>query len=541
MSVKRYGIYVAYPPTVDMGYEGLGRYLAAFLKGAAEREDVRFVLVCPSWTRKGLDDLLAAERVPRDHFEIRHPQKMPVALRAYEAISAYRRRRRERSREHRFVAWLRRIEGEAEGLILRRVASALSVRALVPLALTALLAAVTLLALSPLLIVAIIGHVLVRAAGLVARWLSGPSARINGWLHRVFAHPEDDSFVFRLYKLMEEAESKRILQLIETIPDVRAWYCPTAFWPAFHQIRAPKLMCVPDVVLRDFATDFSQVGGDRVLTTFEEVEAAIRAATNFVTYSEAVKWETLVDGYAVDSADVTVVHHAPNDLSSLVSIDGFSDKEGTSRRYCEALLAGALRRSNNPAYTNSLLNPSIKFLFYASQFRPNKNLFSLLRAYERLLHTRRIPHKLILTGRLSALPAVGHFIREHFLENEVLCLHGLTVQELAACYKLADLAVNPSLSEGGCPFTFAEALSVGTPVVMARIAVTEEVLTDSDLQAKTLFDPYDWQDIANRIEWALDHRDELLATQLLAYAGLAKRSWVDVVSEHIEVLDQISA
>ncbi|MFD2884495.1 glycosyltransferase [Pseudomonas lini] len=70
------------------------------------------------------------------------------------------------------------------------------------------------------------------------------------------------------------------------------------------------------------------------------------------------------------------------------------------------------------------------------------------------------------------------FISEHGLQNDVLCLYGLSIQELAACYKLADLAVNPSLSEGGCPFTFTEALSVGTPVVMARIAVTEEILVD---------------------------------------------------------------
>jgi glycosyltransferase involved in cell wall biosynthesis len=541
MPVKRYGIYVAYPPTVDMGHEGLGRYLAAFLKGAAQRKDVRFVLVCPSWSRKSLDALLAAEHVPKGHFEIRHPEKMPIMLRAYEAISAYRKRLRERSRWQRLVASLRKLEGRAEQFALRRLAGALTIGALVPLALGALLLVVMLLLLTPLLIVAAIGYLLLRGARLAMRWLRVPLAHANNRLQRVLMHPEDDSFVFRLYKLMEDAESQRMLKLIEGMPDVRAWYCPTAFWPAFHQIRAPKLMCVPDVVLRDFATDFSQIGGDRVLTTFEEVETAIRSATKFVTYSDAIKWETLVDGYAVDSADVTVVQHAPNDLSSLVAVDGFSDKEATSRRYCEVLLGNALRRSTNPSYSNNLINHSIKFLFYASQFRPNKNVISLLRAYEYLLRTRRIPHKLILTGKPSALPAVQQFICENFLENDVLCVHGLSLQELAACYKLADLAVNPSLSEGGCPFTFAEALSVGTPVVMARIPVTEEVLTDADLQEKMLFDPYDLKDIARRIEWALEHREELLAIQKKVYEGLAKRNWVDVVNEHIEVLDHISS
>ena len=91
------------------------------------------------------------------------------------------------------------------------------------------------------------------------------------------------------------------------------------------------------------------------------------------------------------------------------------------------------------------------------------------------------------------LPEIAQFIHKHNLQNDVLCLHDLSAQELAACYRLADLAVNPSLSEGGCPFTLTEALSVGTPVVMARIAVTEEVVTDPELQSLMLFDPYDWE------------------------------------------------
>lgn len=187
------------------------------------------------------------------------------------------------------------------------------------------------------------------------------------------------------------------------------------------------------------------------------------------------------------------------------------------------------------------MNAGFKYLFYASQFRPNKNLLSLLRAYEHLLRKKHISHKLILTGNPKSFPLVNAYIEEHGLQNDVLCLHGLTVQELAACYKLADVAVNPSLSEGGCPFTFTEALSVGTPVVMANIAVTQEVLTDPILQSKTFFDPYDWRDVAKRIEWAIDHREELLALQTITYESLLRRTWRDVVNEHITVLDSISA
>jgi glycosyltransferase involved in cell wall biosynthesis len=148
---------------------------------------------------------------------------------------------------------------------------------------------------------------------------------------------------------------------------------------------------------------------------------------------------------------------------------------------------------------------------------------------------------LILTGHPSAIPEIWQFIFDNRLENDVIFLHGLKIEELAACYKLATLAVNPSLSEGGCPFTFTEALSVGTPVVMARIPVTEEVIRNSGVQDATFFDPYDWEDCASRIEWAIKNRAELLSLQLKTYAELCERSWTDVVREHLQVLDDISA
>ncbi|MGQ9557259.1 MAG: glycosyltransferase, partial [Desulfurispora sp.] len=179
--------------------------------------------------------------------------------------------------------------------------------------------------------------------------------------------------------------------------------------------------------------------------------------------------------------------------------------------------------------------------FYASQFRPNKNVVNLLRAYNYLLKQRYIKQKLILTGNPSVLPEIERFISEHNLENDVLCLHGLTAQELAACYYLADLAVNPSLFEGGVPFTFAEAVSVGTPVVMARIPVTEEILSDPELSTETLFNPFDWRDMAAKIEWALENRHLLYAKQRKFYDEvLAKRTWAEVVDEYIEILDRIA-
>lgn len=538
MSVKHYGIYLAYAPTVDLRHQGLGRYLAAFLKGAAGREDVRFVLVCPSWSGEALEELFASEGVPRDRYEICSPKEKPLLVRGFEAYEAYKKRSRKTSLHP--LGWIPRLRNAVMRRIEERLAQAYSFSALLPLLLGVGFLAVLALMLSPLALVAaalfLLGRLALRGIARVSR----PLLEMKNGLRQALTKPKDAGFVQRFYRQVDAAESKRMLQLIDAMRHVRAWYSPTAFWPAFNEIRAPRLMCVPDVVLADFPVGFSRVGGDRFLANFEAVESAIKSAQHFVTYSESVKWDTLVDRYAVHAANVAVVHHAPNDLNHWVTLRGFDKADSASRHYCENLLRRALRKSSNPGYASDFLNGSVKFLFYASQFRPNKNVISLLKAYEYLLRRRLIGHKLILTGDPKSLPPILKFISDHRLENDVLCLPGLDIEELAACYKLADLAVNPSLSEGGCPFTFTEALSVDTPVAMARIPVTEEVLTDSQLQEMTFFDPYDWKDMAYRIEWALNHRDELLDVQRKTYADLAQRSWTDVVNEHVEVLEQIA-
>ena len=139
------------------------------------------------------------------------------------------------------------------------------------------------------------------------------------------------------------------------------------------------------------------------------------------------------------------------------------------------------------------------------------------------------------------MPEIGKFVLDNRLEHDVIFLHGLSVPELAACYKLADVVVNPTLSEGGCPFTFTEALSVGTPVVMSRIQVAQEILADPRMQEITFFDPYNWRDCAERIEWAVNHKEELLAIQLKTFSVLSQRTWTDVVREHLDVLDQLAS
>jgi glycosyltransferase involved in cell wall biosynthesis len=539
MPVKVYGIYLAYAPTIDLQYQGLGRYLAYFLKAAAKRSDVRFVVACPSWTKEGLLKLCESEGLAAGTFDIISLPEKPLLLRAYERYLQYRRlpfrpsifaRLREaflsKCLQHRLS-------------IERRFATSRSALGLLPWLIYVVALAILL---SPLLLVVAAFRGIVHILRALRNRFVGFSgvARNLLRLQVLTTQPKEEALVLRLYRFMEQHETDVLTAKINRLTQVEAWYSPTAFWPSFNNIKAPHVMCVPDVVLRDFPVGFSHVGGDRFLESFKMVEKAINGSNRFITYSNDIKWNTLVDQYGANPDHVDVVPHAVNDLHAWVDIAGFADNEATGRRYAESLFGAALRKATNVDYAASFSNRSAKFLFYPSQFRPSKNVISLLLAYHHLLKQRYVGHKLILTGNPKDMPEVEDFIRDHNLANDVLCLHGLTVPELAACYKLADLAINPSLSEGGCPFTFSEALSVGTPVVMAKIAVTEEVITDPELQAMMLFDPYIWRDMADRIEWAIENRDRLRSAQIGAFKSISQRTWDDVVTDHIKILNRIS-
>ncbi|MEF9962879.1 MAG: glycosyltransferase [Comamonas sp.] len=530
MSLKEYGIYIAYPPMVDLKKEGLGRYLAMFLKGAGERKDLRFTIVCPSWSREALAELFESERISTDLFTIITPQGEPYALKFFDKLHRHQKKRRGR--------WLINVIRKAKTLSLdfwNNIASqAVQVHSLsaslVFLAWTSV----------KILVAAVLGLLIVPAA-LMAAAIAYFFKRLlrSKIYHRIVSvlmPTSANGLAMHLFDEMHRAELERMQSIISQLNNVQAWYCPVAFWPSFHNITKPRLICIPDVWPTDFPVGFSS-HGSRLKLIVERVNESIYRADHLVTYSNEIKWSTLVDHYGVSPSKISVIHHAPNRMDEFNST--CPPNPELSLKYCQGLLLSAIRRGANQKYTRSFQNFKVGYIFYASQFRPNKNVLTLLRAYLYLLRKKHISHKLFLTGN-GETSDIKEFVIRHRLQNDVLFLHGLSTSELAACYQLADLAVNPSFAEGGCPFTFTEALSVGTPVVMARIPVTEEVLTDLDLRQLTLFDPYSWEDCAQRIEWGINHREELLEVQTEAYEQLSRRTWTDVVNEHVAILDRIS-
>lgn len=537
---NKFGIYISYSPAVDLRSEGLGRLMVSMIKGFVDQDEKGIVVACPAWSVPSLKLLFEDAKISLSNVELLTPKKSPAIFRVYLYYLRYQSRSRLKPDRKGIGQILRSAFHACLGAVHRILAPIRSLPLLILFVVTlTLLAGVAgvavLTAALPLLGLFVLTRALSKAVP--AYVISGTKSLIRSIGNELFGMSTFQSSLRRLFRIIEEREASLLAELANSRKDIHAWYCPAAFWPEFNAIRATRLMCVPDVVLNDFPVAFADIEGEQFMYSHSRIEKAISGGSHFVVYSEYVKWHTLVGRYGVTPENIHVIRHGASRLDAALASE---PRDDISLLYRELFTLALKRKAIDCPAAKLFANGSPKFLFYASQIRPHKNVVTLLKAYMHLIRVHHIPHKLILTGSPITIPEVGRFVENNNLGNDVLFLHGLSSQELAACYHLADLALNPSLSEGGCPFTFTEALSVGTPVVMARIPVTEEVIHDEEMQAMMLFDPYDWKDMASKIGWAIRNADCLLSRQTSLYEELASRSWSQVSSEYIQLLNSLA-
>jgi glycosyltransferase involved in cell wall biosynthesis len=157
-----------------------------------------------------------------------------------------------------------------------------------------------------------------------------------------------------------------------------------------------------------------------------------------------------------------------------------------------------------------------RFILYAGNIKPHKNLGRLISAFGRL--KRRPGHedvKLLIIG--DDIHKYGYLRREveaSGVRQDVRFFGFVPERTLAALYRMASVFAFPSLYEGfGLPPL--EAMACGTPVVTSRLSSLPEVVGDAAL----LVDPYEVDEIADGLERVLAD-DELRAR--LVERGIAR-------------------
>jgi glycosyltransferase involved in cell wall biosynthesis len=135
------------------------------------------------------------------------------------------------------------------------------------------------------------------------------------------------------------------------------------------------------------------------------------------------------------------------------------------------------------------------YLLFVGDFRPNKNLPTLLRAFS-LLQRRatECPLLVLAGGDEAGWKSLRPLIEKLGLHQHVRWLPSTPDDVLAALYAGARMTILPSLQEGfGLPVI--ESMSCGTPVICANAASLPEVAGGAAL----LFDPYSAEDLLEKI------------------------------------------
>ena len=539
----RIGIFLGYAPGSgpELTSHGLGRYLAGLLKGILQTKH-EVVIACPYWLEKYLGLLCDDHGIDVKQVKI-ITVSAPIGFDLADFfLSGKKKAPAPRSK-------FRKIFFENIFKALVSVA-ALSGKTIFVLMCILLLCVAILSA--PLLLLIFVGFLL---KGIGRQVLQKPRQALK----KVFSITYWNTKIVPFYQMLFSVTRKPFyIFYIEVLSQVRMalvrkinrmncadiWFSPAMHWPEFNHISGPRVIVAPDLVTSSYPHGFACT---RMLPYSELIRKTIENGDHFITYCQYLKDSLLVKDFNKEEKNIRVVPHAVNRLDAYIDIHSNTRQLG----YPENVNTVFARQRLNSLKEYATLSPlprvrdyistldftDIKYIFYSSQIRPHKNVLTLIKVYNHILRKKYGQVKLILTGNYAHSPEVMNSIIAQRLEYDVLSFSSVSSQLLASLYHCAELVVNPTLYEGGFPFTFSEGMSVGTPSVMSRIPQTEEVFNEFDGADDFLFDPYDWEDMAEKILYGLKHKEELYEKQLPIYEKLKERTWPLVAHEYVEAFE----
>ena len=504
------GIYTNYSPLLPINSEGLGRYLSTLIKGFLENGD-EVVIASPKWSLALLKETFEDFGINWSDLSILSNDKNPIIWDIYHLLYSKKKKRRKRLKLELFSTFY-----------LRKIAS---IKSIVPLFFVGL--------------IGVFGSIVFTCINYIIKFNKIIKNKLKTVIKKKRLSRMLKQSIELLFDYMKDSVGREVIDVINRKDEVEIWYVPALYWPEVNDIEHGKVIInVPDIVTETFAVGFSDVMKSKQT---EKCRKTLRSGSEFITYCDYVGRELVDYEYGFMGKKWKAITHANHNLRSLIEIPIDVSKQMNVEKdltfdFAKGLIS-EIQTDSNIIGGKQLKN--IRYIFYASQFRPNKNILNLVKAYEYLIRVKFRHERLVLTGTLKTLPFVEDYIMEHDLKNDIICCNGVSNQHLAALYCCSQLVVNPTLYEGGFPFTFGEGMSVGTPSIMSDIPQVREVLEKAGLE-EIMFDPEDYIKMADKIEWALDNRDDLYRLELPLYMELEKRTDSMVANEYREHFLQMS-
>ncbi|MBI5417931.1 glycosyltransferase family 4 protein [Candidatus Poribacteria bacterium] len=118
-------------------------------------------------------------------------------------------------------------------------------------------------------------------------------------------------------------------------------------------------------------------------------------------------------------------------------------------------------------------------ILYVGTIQPRKNVDILIRAFNNLKKSKKIPHKLVIVGRRGwMVNEIDSLIDELDLKSEIKFIRSIQETELPIYYNLAEIFAYPSSYEG-FGLTPLEAMACGAPVITSNVSSLPEVTGDA--------------------------------------------------------------
>lgn len=277
---------------------------------------------------------------------------------------------------------------------------------------------------------------------------------------------------------------------------------PNFFFPPLR--RAKAVVTVHDLSFQRYPEFFrSGVAKQRIaqLNNTLERAAAVIAVSHFTASEICTLWPKY-------RAKVHVVHEAPG--------PEFCPQ---SRKKIQEI--------------TSRLKLKIPFILYVGALQPRKNVSSLVEAYLKLRSSGGTKCQLVLAGSPGyAAEDIMHTVTSGIEKGWIRYLGFVPQKDLPALYAASNLFCYISLYEGfGLPPL--EALACGTPVLVSRIPVFEEVLGPQAYYVN----PSDIEDISKGIAWCEEQASSSLNERLNWAANF---SWEKAASQTADIFKEVA-
>ena len=180
-----------------------------------------------------------------------------------------------------------------------------------------------------------------------------------------------------------------------------------------------------------------------------------------------------------------------------------------------------------------------KIILFFSRFDPIKSPITIINAIDELGEKFLIRNnlKFWFCGAGTQIDALKQSVKSKSYKENYVKIWGLVSEkDKIAIYKMSDIFIQPSLSEGSPPITLDEAMINGIPSISSNIRQISEQLTDKE--NVLLFEKQNSKDLADKIKYLIENpekADKIGKSGKILYDDLfAKANMFGDIEEYLE-------